>query len=428
MLIFGPTVLLTLVGFVIAYQFVEPAPPREITLATGSEGGAYHRFGQRYQDLLAADGITVHLQRTTGSVANLKLLENGETDAAFLQGGIGSYGENDGPIGLASLYFEPLWIFVRKDERATRLYEFGSKRLAVGEKGSGTRALATKLLASAGINEPSPDAKPTTWLDLDSEAAADALVNGGVDVVFLVGSPEIPVVQRLVRAADIRLFSLDRAPAYTRHHRYLSSIVLNEGVIDLSRNLPPADVQLLCATAGLIVKHDFHPALVGLLLEAASEIHREGGILEEPRQFPSPRYLGFPASDEARRFFRSGLPFLNRFMPFWAANLIDRLKVMLLPLLTLLIPFVKLVPPLYRWRLYSKKIYRWYRQMQDLERRARRTEDEVTRQGIVLELETIEMEVARITMPPSYADDLYHLRFHVSQLRERVQRQTEKQK
>jgi len=87
--IYVPAALLIIVGFGLAWRFVNPAPPRTVRMAAGAEGGAYLESAKRYREILARDGITLEIQVTSGSVQNLQLLRMGDrgVDVAFVQGG-----------------------------------------------------------------------------------------------------------------------------------------------------------------------------------------------------------------------------------------------------------------------------------------------------------------------------------------------------
>jgi TRAP transporter TAXI family solute receptor len=414
--IFGPAIILTLVGFVVAYQFVEPAPPRRIAIATGGEEGAYFRFAERYAELLAGDGITLEVRGTSGSVENLGLLAASESgvDVAFVQGGTGAEVAAPQLRSLGSLYFEPLWIFTRAEPAPRRLAELAGQRISTGAEGSGTRAVALQLLADNGLT-----GGPTTLLPAGGNEAAEALLLGGLDAAFFVASPRAPVVARLLEAEGIAPMSLARAEAYTRRYRFLSALTLPEGVIDFERNIPGRDIALLAPTANLVARDDLHPALAVLLLQAAREVHGAGGLFERPGAFPAPHHLDFPLSAAARQYFEFGPPLLQRYLPFWAANLIDRLKVMLLPLVTLLFPLFKIVPPTYRWRVRSR-IYRWYRELQAVDDRIRAAGPAYNLERLADDLTRIEDEVMRVSVPLAYADALYDLRLHIAFVRDKL--------
>jgi TRAP transporter TAXI family solute receptor len=403
----------------VAYQFVKPAPPKKITIATGSQQGVYYALGQRYREILARDEVTLEIRSTAGSVENVALLEasDGGIDAAFVQGGIGGGSDSSDLASLGSLYYEPLWVFHREELELRYLSDLRRRRIAVGAEGSGTQAIALQLLTANGV-----DGETAVLRTLGGQAAADALRAGDIDAAFFVVSPQSAIVRSLMTSEGVALMNFERAEAYTRLHHFLSSIELPRGVIDLETDIPAGDKFLLAPTANLVVRDDFHPALIDLLLQAAAEVHGGGGLFEAPNEFPSPRHLDFPLHKEARRYFRSGPPFLQRFLPFWAASLVDRLKVMLLPLLTLLIPLMKVVPPTYRWKVRSK-VFRWYKELQAVDHGLDECEAGEALRALVAELDRIEHDVTQVSVPYSYAAELYDLRLHIAHVREKL-RQT----
>ncbi|HSB81301.1 MAG TPA: TAXI family TRAP transporter solute-binding subunit [Candidatus Methylomirabilis sp.] len=414
--VYGPMLVLTLVGFAVAFYFVKPAPPTHLVIATGRTDGAYYVFALRYRELLARRGITLEVRATSGSVENIQLLEDPSkgVDVAFVQGGTGGTARSGELVSLASLYFEPLWVFTRASLRAEDMSGLRGRRLAIGPEGSGTRAMAELLLGANGIAADSKLLLPVAGLE-----AVQALQAGSVDAAFFVASPQASILRESVRLQDIVLMSFVRADAYTRLYPFLTKLVLPRGTLNLQADLPPRDIVLLAPAASLVVRKDFHAALVDLLLGAATEVHSGAGMFERALQFPSPDYLEFPLSSEAQRYFRSGPSFLARYLPFWAATLVDRMKVMLLPLITLLFPLFKVLPPTYRWRIRAK-IYRWYRDVQavDAALAARPKGSELS--DLLKELERIEGEVRRIVVPLSYSESHYNLRLHISLLRSEV--------
>ena len=413
--IFGPAILLILIGFILAYQFVQPAPPDSIRIATGQQEGAYYLFAKQYQERLKQEKIQLDVLNTAGSIENIQHLISGEAQVAMVQGGTTSLTEAErGLRSLGSLYFEPIWVFHRKNRSVLHLTDLTGMRIAIGSEGSGTRALALQLLAD---NDITPSNTPL--VTLSGQAAADALLAGDIESAFFVASPMSPVVRTLLDSDQIKLMSFERADAYTRTHRFLSSVVLPEGVIDMKRNLPAEKTVLLAASANLVVREDLHPALMDLLLQATQGVHNMGGWFEEKGQFPAPDYLVYPLSSEAERFYKYGPPFLQRYLPFWAATLVDRLKVMLLPFLALMIPLFKIMPPLYRWRMRSR-IYRWYKEVLDIDHQLFNAEADL--QQAQSTLARIEHEVAHIDIPLSYAEELYDLRLHISLIQQKLDR------
>lgn len=410
-----PALLLVLAGFLVAWQFVQPAPPHSITIATGAADGAYTLFARRYRALLAENGITLRIRETAGAVENLALLKAGQVDLAFVQGGIVEPNAAAGLEALGSLYYEPLWLFYRKPAHADRLTDLQGLRLATGQPGSGTHALVQTLLDANHFGTAADRLLP-----LGGDEAVSALADDRVDAAFFVAAPGAPLIQSLLHRRDIRLMSFARAAAYTRRYHALATLTLPEGTIDLGADIPPHATTLLAATANLVTRADFHPSLVSLLLQAATRVHGVGGLFARPGEFPSAANVDFPLNPHAKHYYRYGQPLLQRYLPFWTANLIDRLKIMLLPLFTLLVPMFKLMPPVFRWQV-RRKIYRWYRELRELDIEQ---PDQVTadrRADLQQQLDAIEEEVRQVRVPLSYGDELYNLRLHIALVRQRLQ-------
>jgi len=418
-----PVVVLIVAAFWFAARYVRPAPPDTFVLSTGAEGGAYNLFGQRYRDILARDDVHVELRASAGSIENLKRLADSSSgvEAAFVQSGVASPKIVAGLVSLGSIYYEPLWIFYRGSKEITLLNDMLDQRMAIGPEGSGTRALALQLLRAVGADPTTATLEP-----LGGNAAADALMQGRIDAVFFVSSPDAPVVRRLIEAEGIRLLSLANAEAFTRRFPFLSMLTLPRGVVDLAAQLPARDVTLLAATANIVVREDFHPALTSLLLHAADEIHSASGVLQRHQEFPAGRETEFPLNDEARRYFKTGPPFLRRYLPFWLANPVERMLVLLLPLFVVLVPAIKILPALMQWRVRSR-VFRWYGEIKFLEAQLLNDPDPARAPEILARLDEIERGVARTSVPRAYADYSYNLRMHIDMVRNRITRHTHDQ-
>jgi uncharacterized protein len=409
---------LTVAGFMVAYQFVEPAPPKHIRIATGSLTGAYYSFGNLYKELLKQEGITLEVKQTAGSVANIGLLEDPKSgvDVAFVQGGTADAATGDQLVALASLYYEPLWVFTREGLVIDRLTDLRSSRVAIGPEGSGTRAVALELLEANKLDD-----KNTQLTKHGGNAAANLLLKGELDAAMVIASPRSALVSRLIRSPGISVMNFARHEAYTRRNRSLSSVTLPEGAIDLDQNLPPENITLLAPTASLVTREELHPALMTLLVQTAKKVHADGGLFSKPGQFPSSEFVEFPMSEETERYLVDGPSFLHRILPFWAATLIDRLKVMLLPLVTLLYPLAKILPPTYKWRV-ENRIYRWYKDLHEIEVEAAAKPSASELRALKDRVETIEDDLVDIHVPLSYASGLYELKAHVDGVRQKLGR------
>ena len=415
-----PALAIVVAAFWGAYQFVQPAPPDSFVMTTGREDGAYHAVGLRYQEILARQGIKVELKPSAGAVDNLNRLadEKSEVEVGLVQAGSGATDEYPGLVTLGSVYYEPIWIFYRGPKIEDELRRLRGKRIGIGAIGSGTQKIATQLLL---VND--AWAAPTQISDLSGEAGAKALRQGALDVLFLVGPVESSTIKSLLHDPDIRLLSFDRTAAYTNVFPFLSIVKLPEGGINLQRNIPPNDVTLLAPTANIVVKEDLHPALVDLLMQSMAEVHGGRGLLHKMGEFPAPRDTEFPASKEAQRFYKSGPPFLQRYLPFWAATLIDRIVVLLVPLLIVLLPVVRIAPTVYYWRIRSR-IYSWYGELKYLELEIKERFDPKGIERYAEKLDNLEMRAYTRPLPIAFTGEVYTLRQHIEMVRQLIKSRT----
>ena len=424
--ILGVAVLTALAWAVVRY--VSPAPPRSLVMSTGAVDGAYHHFGERYQEVLRANGIRLDLRTSSGGVENLQRLNDGAVSVGLVQGGIGLLAQDpDAPPestplrALATVAFEPVWIFTRTLELSKGLGLLAGRRIAVGVPGSGNHKVATELLAAYGVVPDGPQG--TTFVSEGGMAAADLLASGQVDAAIVIAAAQAPAVQKLLADDRVRLASLDHVDGLARRFPYFQPVTLKRGSVDPRRDLPPQDIRLLATTANLVVRDELHPALAYLLLEAARQVHRPPSIIDRPGDFPSPVGTDFPLASEAERYFKNGPPFLQSYLPFWAANYVQRLLLMLVPLAAILLPLIRALPEVISWRRQSL-LYRRYGELKFLEQDlASRKLDDRERLEARAKLDRIEDEVIRTKLPLDFTDRVYTLRQHVDYVRAQLQRQ-----
>ncbi|NOQ63560.1 MAG: C4-dicarboxylate ABC transporter substrate-binding protein [Methyloprofundus sp.] len=410
---FGPAALLLIAGFWLASQFIAPSPPKKIVISTGSEQGSYFKVAQYYRQALAEEGIDLEILTSAGSGENIKRLLNKQVDIAFVQGGIG---DNEASLmSLGSLYYEPLWLFVKKELIVETLADITALKISVGEEGSGTQSLAKQLLALNHI-----DIASTQLLLTPTATAIKALVEENIEGLFIVASERSDLVKELLANEQLKLINIRRADSYIKLLPFLSKVTVPEGIFSLENNSPPEALTLLAPTVNLVVDEDFNPALMILLLRAADKIHSKASVFAEESRFPSSELNSYPLDGVAKRFYKVGSPFLMRYLPFWPAVFIDRMMVMLVPLLMLMIPLSKIMPGLYRWRIRSR-IYRWYKGLQEIT-------DELAEETLTAEelgylqekISLIDREVNKENPPLSYADQLYNLLLHIDLVRKKL--------
>ena len=418
----APT-LLAIVGIgLLAYFVVDPSPPRSVRLATGQDNSAYAEFGKQYAAALAKHGVKVTLLPSAGSGENLHRLKAGEVDIAFVQSGSTNEeaAEAEGLQSLGSLFTEPLWLFLRETKGKppiTQLTQLRGMKINYGPKGAGAPRLFRQVLELNGIEKGEVER-----YSLANTEATVALLDGRIDGLVFTSAPEAPLIQMLLQTPGIKLFDFNQAEAYARKLPFLSHVVLPQGIVDLGRDIPALDYNLIAPTATLVARADLHPALVDLFVQAAGTIHSGAGWFQQQGQFPSARYTEIPVAPEAAKYYKSGPPFLQRYMTFWLANFFDRMWVLVVALGALLLPLSKVLPPLYVWRIRSR-VYRWYGQLRTVEQAieaapdARRVE---ICQAQLKRLNEIEDLVNQISIPLSFADGLYGLRSHINFVRQRI--------
>jgi uncharacterized protein len=419
--LWGSGLLLVLVVFAIAWYFVEPAPSKRIVVAVGAKDGAYWEFAQRYAEFFKQYDIELELRQTGGSLENYQLLV-GENDihVAIVQGGSvpEQLRDSDKIESIASLYLEPVWVFYRGDELITELRQLKGKTIAVGRKNSGTQALSRLMLKENGI-EPTEHGP---FIEVGGNDAKAQVQAGKVDAAFFVTSPQSQIIQDLILTDDVKLLSFERHEAYSQRFPFLSNVVLQRGVVDLSKDLPKESVDLVSPTANLVATHEQHDSLIPLFIKAATLTHERGERLTRSEKFPSADFVEFPLNESARLYFESGPPFLQKYLPFWLASLVDRTKVLLWPLVTLMFPLFKIAPPLYRWRIRSR-IYKWYEVLRAIEADLKPGTSDDALSGHLDGVADIERELDDLTsVPLAHMEEFYNLRLHVELVRSRVKR------
>lgn len=400
----------------IAY-FWQPAPPRTLTLATGPETGAAHRTGERYREALAKRGIELKLRVTSGSLENRAKLLDDESgiSAAFVQTGSGSAEDAPWLSVVTGVYPEPLWVFYRAPQPLMQASEFANKKIAIGNRGSGTRRVAAEIFAAYGI-----DVEKIGALDTGGKEAAEQLRKGEIDAMVTITGEDSSLVQTLLREPEIRLLGFPQSAALSRRFPQLNPVTLSPGIIDLAANKPPEDVPLLAAMSQLMVRNDLHPALIRVLAEVAKEIHGGSGWFHKAGDFPTAHGTDVPIHPDAARFYTSGTPFLQRHLPFWLSVWIERALFVMVPLLAIGIPAARFLPALYNWRM-RERIYRWYAEV-------RRYDRDVLDVPLTAEqaaemrdkLSDIEKRADKIRIPLAFARELYDLKVHIEFVRRKL--------
>jgi len=400
----------------LSFQFIEPIPPRQIVLASGPESSLYHQHAQRYKELMARQGVTVVERMTEGAGENLRLLgdPSSRVDIGFVQGGQADSPEAKGIVMLASLYYQPLWIFVRRGEQIDSLAALAGKTVAMGMPGSGTNSLAGTLLAANGVTE-----KNSKLVRIPTHRSRLAVQTGEVDVALMVGGVRTTAVTEALAAPTLELVSLAQADAYPQRYPYLSRRTLYAGAVSFVPAVPSRDITLITTEAMLAARDTVHPAIVNLLLETIRDVHDDQGYFETPGEFPNVEQVDLPVSPDAVRHKRFGPNPLYRYLPFWVATFVERFVIIVLPLLVVVVPVVRSLPQFLNWRARSR-IYRWYGELTLLEREVELKRGTLPIEKWLADLDRIERAAEHIKTPASFASESYTLREHINLVRRAV--------
>ena len=403
---------------------LHPLPPSSLTLACGPQGSSYEVFGKRYQALLAKQGIRLRLVTTAGAVENLALLNDPKSgiDLGFVDAGLAKVKDDadDGDlVSLGTLCYEPLWFFTRNVVTDTDrgLAGLRGKRVSVGPEGSVSQAMMAELIRRNAL-----DIGDFKRLTLTPEDSADALLKGRLDAVVLVNSYASPVVRQLAKADGIDLASFSRADAYAAIFPALTKRSFPAGVADLRKDKPDHDVTLLATKTSLVARNGLHPALQFLMLDIISQVHARNGIFQKAGEFPAAESLEFPLSDAARHYYKSGRPFLQRYLPFWLAAMVEQLALLILPVLGLTYPLVKGLMALYGWGM-QRRIFTLYGELHWLEAQMEGLKGQPAPQDLQDRMKRLEDRTRRVRVSSKYMPMLYSLKDTLASVRARLERQ-----
>jgi TRAP transporter TAXI family solute receptor len=416
LLTLGTIVLLAALGWALT-AVLEPAIQRTIVITTGADKGIYRGFADRYAPLLKRDGIKLDIRSSSGAVQNYERLRNpdSEYEVGFIQSGTTTPKETDHLQTIAAVSYEPIWVFYRGEATVDRLVQLRGKRVGIGVPGSGLLNVAQVLLSYSGITSAN-----TTLLQMDAAQAYQALEKGSLDAAFFIGRPDADM-QRTLLNSNLKLMSFAQADALVQKFPSLSKIVFPRASTSIVNDLPHADVTLLAATALLVSKETLHPALVYLLLEAAKTVHGGEDYFTPIGTFPNLNTDEFPVSDESTRYFKSGRPFLQRYLPFWLASFIERRLLILVPFMAVLLGLLQALPRMAAARIKNRLVV-WYREIKALEDEIWRNRQPSPEQIAQWrdEIDNIDAHASQIRMPQRYLEDVYVLKQAIAVVRDRI--------
>ena len=408
---------LLVLAIVAIVSWLGPLPPRVVLMSTGAPGSDYALLGERYRTLLKRSGVDLRLVPSAGAVENLRRLSDRRSGVAvaFAEGGLTSESQSPDLMSLGTMFFEPFWFFSRIP-LGSHMDALRDKKLSIGQEGSGTHAMALQLLALNGLDRQSIPG----LLTLPPAQAEDALLHGEIEAAAFVASWDSKIVRQLLGSSDVSIVGFPRADAYVALYPYLSKLRLPAGVGNLATNRPPTDVDVISPKASLIVRRDLHPALQYLLLDAATQIHSAPNIFDQYGHFPAAERGDLPLSRDALQFYKSGTPFLQRYLPFWLAVLTSRLLIVLIPVAGVLYPLLRLAPSLYFW-IVRRRVFRLYAELRFIEVEVERAGGAATA-DVLARLQLLDERAHEMRVPLGVASILYTLRAHIALIYARIAR------
>ncbi|MDO8695173.1 MAG: TAXI family TRAP transporter solute-binding subunit [Sheuella sp.] len=403
-------VLILIAGALLLLAFTRPLPPRDVYLAVGQEGSTFEALGQKFVPLFAQENIRLHLVNTSGSASSLKDLadKNIQVNAALMVSGIPEKDKYPDLNSLGSIEYVPLWLFYHGDSPVISgtIANFSNKKVAIGPEGSGTEIILERILSLSNVSLD----KSATFLKIPNKEAAEKLISGEVDAVFILDGINGPNVKKLLAHDDVHVFNFEYAKALAKKLPYLEVVEIPKGSLDLKNLRPPKDISMLSSTVSLLVEKDMHPAVQYLFLLGAEKISNNvDQFFAKPDLFPAYLDRNIPLSPVANRFYEKGAPALKDSLPLWLSSYLDRIWILLIGALAVIYPMFKLFPS-YRHTRAAMLISDAYQEILEIEQQADSCESLEILQKMIDRLEEMNADSRRISISSDDINRLYSMK------------------
>jgi len=409
-------VLAVVVGLCLHY--VVTAPPHRLVIATDGPNDYFTRTARLYGDRLAAQGVELEIVTTRGSMENLaRLNAHGAVDVAFVHGGLTDAKRSPHLESLGSVAFDPLWVVYRAAlGELDGLPKLRGRRIGIGREGSGTQSIARTVLTACGVTESN---SVLLARDGDPESVRHAILAGDLDAALLMGAPEDPKIRALFAEEGLEVMNLSDAEGIARNLTFLHALVLPRSSVDLARQKPDRDLSIIASTITLVARDDVNPALIYLLMSIVDDVHEPPSLLHKENEFPSDKDTDLPLSPQAEAYYRTGKPFLQRYLPFGLASAVERLIKVAVPVLLIALPFFRALPRVYQWRV-KRRLARVYRQLLDVEQAVHAPGASRAQEDYDARIAAIERHLRAESIPLMYSNELYALREHIDLVRRQI--------
>ena len=368
-----------------------PAPPSKFLIATGGSKQIYEGIGNQYQEILARSRVDLRVELTNGAQENIGLLNDPASNiqAAIVQGGVSNAVQSPDLQSLGRMNYQIYWIFYKATDTLGDLRQIKGKRVGLGPHGSGQRPMTEKILAASGVNS-----ENTTFVSLSTQAAASALNDGEIDVLFLP-------------------FALDSTVLYAL---LTNPRVLPRAVINLEKIVPANEMVLIAASNVVLVRNDIHPALIDLLAQAIVETHGKPGVFEHAGEFPTLTDPEYPMSETARDFYKNGPSVLNRYLPFWLTNHVQRALAVFVTVFAIILPLFSYAPRAYKW-LVEFRLDSMYRRLRAIEAILHGDAASFDVAAVEADLASVDRAIHVLSIPMQHSNLFFSITSHLNLVR-----------
>ena len=406
-----------LTAAVLITYFTISSLPDTIKIAAGQPGSYFYETAEIYKKDLAKQGVELEIVPSKGAADSLALLNAGKVDIALAHGGLTTKKESPDLVSLGSISYEPLWVFQRKGTKPiSDLSQLKGMKVATGVEGTGVEVIAKKLFKAEGVNEGN-----TTILHMSMKEAADRLIQGNIDAAVFMDPPENDKIRAFFSSSAINETSLEDSEALKRRFRYLHVIKIPPSGIDLELEQPHSELLTIAPTAYLAVNKNLDPALQYLLLSVIDEVHHAPTLISDENEFPSDKDVDLTLSPDAEVYYKKGKPFLQQYLPFQMASLLERLIKVLLPLLLLGYPIIAYTPAIYNWHIRNKLSKR-YDSLVEIEEQLANNHSNKSAAEFEAMLADVEKKLNDEKIPSSFTNEVFILREHIELVQRKIQR------
>ena len=406
-----------LVATVLVIYFTIPKLPDTLKIAAGQPDSYFYETAEIYKKYLAKQGIELEIIQTKGAAESLALLNDDKVDLALAHGGLTTKKESPDLVSLGSISYEPLWVFQRKNTKIlTDISQLKGMKVATGEKGTGVEVITSKIFKAEGVNQSN-----TTILHMGMKEAAERLIQGSIDAAVFMDPPENETIREFFSSSVINEVSLYDSEALRRRFRYLQVIKIPPSGIDLALEQPRSELLTIATTAYLATNKKLDAALQYLLLSIIDEVHHDPTLISDENEFPSDKDVDLPLSKDADIYYTKGKPFLQQYLPFQMASLLERLIKVLLPLLLLCAPIFAYAPAAYDWH-FRQKLSKRYKSLVEIEELLANNPSKKSVTEFEVMLSDVEKKLNDEKIPNSFTNQVFILREHIELVQRKIQR------